>query len=161
MADRDRLLTAQWVFERTLGWIAAAEIKIGVAITLNVAMIGGLAGAFGTLTRKLPWPEFVAIVAALCSFAAIACCAAAVLPRLDGPPHSLIFFGRIAKFDSLIYQDEFQRSTDEQFLFDLTAQIHRNAEIAAQKHEWVRKAMMWSFAGALPWVVAIGLFLKP
>ena len=52
MADESnkRLLTAQWVMDVNLKWIAAAEVKTGVVVTLSVAMLGGLAGNAAALS---------------------------------------------------------------------------------------------------------------
>src|ERR1700749_2679852 len=44
--DKQRIEAAKWLFERTLGWIATADAKVGVAIALDTAMLGGLAAAF-------------------------------------------------------------------------------------------------------------------
>ena len=41
---KDRLTTAQWILERNLAWIAAADAKVAIIVTINVAMLGGLAG---------------------------------------------------------------------------------------------------------------------
>ncbi len=47
MTTKDRLAIAQWVLERHLAWIAAAEVKVGVIVALDTALLGGLAAAFG------------------------------------------------------------------------------------------------------------------
>jgi hypothetical protein len=47
MTTKDRLATAQWVVERNLAWIAAADAKVAIVVALNTAMLGDLAGAFG------------------------------------------------------------------------------------------------------------------
>ncbi len=44
---KDRLTTAQWILERNLAWIEAADAKVAIIVTINVAMLGGLAGTFG------------------------------------------------------------------------------------------------------------------
>jgi len=48
----ERLQTAQWVFERHLGWIAAAEVKVGVLVALDTGMLGGLGAAFSAADVK-------------------------------------------------------------------------------------------------------------
>ncbi|WP_233099873.1 hypothetical protein, partial [Acidovorax sp. IB03] len=40
--ENERLQTAQWVLERNLGWIAAAEVKVGVIVAIDTAMLGGV-----------------------------------------------------------------------------------------------------------------------
>jgi hypothetical protein len=51
--DKQRLEFAKWLFERTLGWIATADVKVGVAMALDTAMLGGLAAAFSTSAPQL------------------------------------------------------------------------------------------------------------
>ena len=46
--ENERLQTAQWVLERNLGWIAAAEVKVGAIVAIDTAMLGGLGAAFST-----------------------------------------------------------------------------------------------------------------
>ncbi|MCO4879026.1 Pycsar system effector family protein [Paraburkholderia caribensis] len=161
MDEKERIETAQWVFERTLGWIAAAEVKVGVIVTIDIALLGGLAAAYSSATTKVLAGEIAALIAGIICIAGIACAAGAIIPRLGGPASSLLFFGRIAG----LTQDEFHRkfvtSTDKQFLRDWTAQIHRNSEIATKKHSWVRRALWCSFVSTIPWVVAIGFFVQP
>ena len=41
-----RLQTTQWVIERQLGWIAAADTKVAVVIAIDTAMVAALAAAF-------------------------------------------------------------------------------------------------------------------
>lgn len=54
----ESLQTAQWVLERNLGWIAAAETKVGVVVAIDTAMLGGLGAAFSgaeTAARTQQW----------------------------------------------------------------------------------------------------------
>jgi Family of unknown function (DUF5706) len=161
MADiKERLLIAQWVFERHLGWIAAAEVKVGVIVAINTAMLGGIAAAFSSGPTRSHWALVVTIIAVIFGGSGLFCAAMAVLPRLTGPAKSLLFFGKVAMLETTDYTNKFRTATDEELLADWTAQIHRNAEIAISKHGWVRKAMMWSFISCLPWTCAILLLVK-
>lgn len=38
MKNEERLQIAQWILERNLAWIAAAEVKVGVIVAIDVAM---------------------------------------------------------------------------------------------------------------------------
>lgn len=154
---KEKLATAQWVFERTLGWIAQAEIKIGIVATTNIAMLGGLAAAFSGAATKTCLIYTSSGLAAIFSVAGIACAAFSLLPRLNGPDRSLLYFGRVAAVGRADYVASFKQSSEEDMLNDWLDQIHRNAEIAKAKHMWVRKAMELSFVGAIPWVVAVAL----
>lgn len=153
---------AKWLLERTLGWIATADVKVGVAMALDTAMFGGLAAAYGASdqTTRTAWAMLMLVIA--CSFLAVAafCASMAAIPRMLGPVSSNIYFARIAERKTTDYSDAFMNMSDTEFLNDLTTQIHRNSEIANQKHAWVRKSLIWSFLAALPWAISIILLVK-
>lgn len=157
-----RLATAQWVLERHLAWIAAAEVKVGVIVALNTALLGGLAAAFGAseAAARVPWAYVFTVSAAGSAVIGLFCAAMAVLPRTNGPKDSMLFFVQIAAEDAATYCDRFHHTSDAMLLADWTHQIHRNAEIARDKYMWVRRSMCWSFFAALPWIAAIGMLLK-
>ncbi len=68
--------------------------------------------------------------------------------------------GRVIEKDVYTYVDEFSKMTEKEFLADLATQIHRNSEIACEKHHWVRKSLFWSFLSAGVWIVAISMLVK-
>jgi Family of unknown function (DUF5706) len=155
--DKERLQTAQWVLERNLAWIAAAEVKVGVIVAIDTAMLGGLGAAFSAADgiARTHWALLFVIVAVICLSAGLICAAMAVLPRINGPARSLLFFGRVGPCADSEYIQNFKTVTDADLLEDWTAQIHRNAQIACEKFAWVSKAMWWSFLSLLPWFAAI------
>jgi len=160
--NKHRIDHAKWVLERTLSWIATADVKVGVVMALDTAMFAGLATAYGASdsSTRTAW-AFVAIVFACSSLiAAVFCAAMAALPRITGPVASNIFFGRIAEKSVEEYNEAFCRLDEVAFLSDLTTQIHRNAEVATAKHAWVRKSLVWSYVAALPWAASILLMIK-
>lgn len=159
---RDRLSTAQWVLERHFAWIAAAEVKVGVIVALDTALLGGLAAAFSSAEKadRTAWPYLFSLTSTGAVVIALFCAAMAVLPRTRGPKQSLLFFGPVAGLDAATYGRLFRTATDEELLADWTDQIHRNAQIACEKYAWVRKSMGWSFFGAVPWIAAIGMLIK-
>lgn len=160
--DKDRLLTAQWVFERNLAWLSAAEIKVGVIVAINTALLGSLGAAFSSSESSIrtTWAYVWTISAGMAAIIGIFCAAMAVLPRMNGPEKSLLFFGRINTMEEIEYTNKFKNATDAQLLEDWTAQIHRNAQIAKDKYTWVRKSMYWSFLSVAPWFVSIIFLLK-
>jgi Family of unknown function (DUF5706) len=160
--DKDRLLTAQWVFERTLAWLSAAEIKVGVIVAINTGLLGSLGAAFSSSEAiyRTAWAYVWTISAGSTAIIGIFCAAMAVLPRMNGPEKSLLFFGRINSLEEIEYTNKFKNATDAQLLEDWTAQIHRNAQIAKDKYTWVRKSMYWSFLSVAPWFVSIIFLLK-
>lgn len=151
----ERIDDAKWVLERQLAWITATEVKVGVVVTIQVAMLGGLGAALSAASKKSSWAFGSAIACTLIAAIAIFCAAMAAYPRVRGPAKSMLFFGKVAKMGAADYSHLFAAMTDAQFLDDLTEQIHRNAEIACEKHGWVGKAMMFSFLSAIPWLIAV------
>lgn len=158
--SKDRIRTAQWILERQLGWITTADSKVGVIVAIQTAMLGGLAAAFAMANPRTEWALITTVSAAVCSVAALFCTALALFPRTDGPIKSLLFFGCIRKLDAPTYREKLQSATDIDLLVDCADQIHRNAEIAGEKHRWVQNALVWSFLSAPLWVIAIGLLLQ-
>lgn len=161
MMTKDRLVTAQWVLERNLAWIAAADAKVAIVVALNTAMLGGLAGAFGwaDASRTL-WAYLLSSASAVLTSGGVFCAAMAMFPRTDGPNKSLLFSKPIAQMSLNEYQVAFKAATDEQLLDDWAGQIHRNAEIAKKKFHWVTLSMRWSFLGLPAWAAAIAVLLN-
>lgn len=162
--DTERLQTAQWVLERNLVWIAAAEAKVGVIVAIDTAMLGGLGAAFSAVDGKMRtyWAVLFTLFAAMLLAGGLITAATAVLPRVKGPAKSLLFFGRIGQLGEPDYIQAFKTATVDQFLEDWSAQIHRNAQIACDKFKLVRQAMIWSFLAILPWFAAmVTLVHKP
>lgn len=162
MANDDaRLRLAQWILERNLSWIAAAEVKTGVIVAIDTGMLGAVVAAFSTAApgSRTAWAYLFTIVSVLCLGLGVFCASMSVLPRLTGPRSSFIFFGRVAESSGADYTVSFRNATDTQLLDDCLAQIHRNAEIARDKFGWVRRSMAWSFLGLIPWVAALAACL--
>lgn len=159
--DSGRIQMAQWVLERNLHWIAAAEVKTGVIVALDTAMLGALAAAFSALdpSQHTIWARILTAAPAVCLGVAILCAAISVRPRVTGPDTSFIFFGKIVEKTALEYAEAFRNATEAQFLDDCLAQAYRNAEIARDKFDWVRASMTWSFAAVLPWALALSVLL--
>lgn len=163
MSTKDeRLDLARWILERNLAWIAAAEVKVGVIITLDIAMLGALAAALSTAAPgNLSLMLFLLIIFAFVALAAaVLCCAMSVLPRVSGPESSLLFFVRIAERTAEEYKTHFHATTPDALLDDCLAQIHRNAEIACEKFKYVRRGMVWSFLAVIPWLGTLTLLVR-
>lgn len=156
----DRVGFAQWVLERNLHWIAAAEVKVGVVITLDLAMLGGLAAAVDAHGTRWPSVALFSISAVLIVLTALSCAIYSVLPRTGGPKRSLIFFGRIAELGRSDYVDQFSSASLKSLLKDCLEQVHRNAEIACEKHLWVGKAVKITAIGMAPWASAIWILVN-
>lgn len=157
-----RLETAQWVFERQISWINAADVKVGVIVALVLALLGGLASAFNISEPDCRrWWTYVLIgVTTLFLVLALCYAARALNPKTDGPSESLLFFGPISKKAVTHYQEQFSSATEEALLLDWTKQIHRNAFIACEKYKSVKLSMRFSFLAAVPWSAAVFFLIK-
>lgn len=162
MKSEDRIEYAKWILERNLHWISAAEVKVGFIIAVDTAMLGALAAIFSTtkFSENGAWTNLFTIVTTVTLIGAIICAAMAVKPDTKGPPTSFVFFGKVAAQASADYVDHFKRANDDSFLQDLLDQIHRNAEIAKNKYEWVKSAVGWSFLSVPLWAAAIVCVMK-
>lgn len=159
---RDRLTAAQWVFERHLAWIAAAEVKVGVIMAIQTAMLGGLAAAFSVSepAARTAWAYLLTLSTAGFGVISIFCAAMVLIPRTSGPDASLLFFEKVASTTADRYFEAFTGASSAELLRDWTAQIHRNSEIAVDKYWWVRRSIWWAFGSAAPWMLAIGMLVK-
>jgi hypothetical protein len=147
---------------RNLSWIAAAEVKVGVLVAIDTALLGSLGAAFSSVSSNACTASTYALTlaAGLMIIAGLLCAAMAVLPRLDGPEKSLVFFGCVGTLNATDYIEQLKSATDTQLLEDWSAQIHRNAQIACNKFAWVRASMYWSFLSVAPWFVALIMLLQ-
>lgn len=155
--DKEKIEQAKWLLERNLSWIAAAEVKVGVIVALDTAMLAGLGTAFGAASKsdREGWVMLFAVIATACLVIGLFSAAMTVLPRVTGPVNSLVFFGRVGALKSSDFADRFTRASQKDVLNDWLAQAHRNAQIACDKFKWVRTAMWFSFLSILPWLGAI------
>jgi hypothetical protein len=160
--DLERLKFAQWVLERHLGWVASSEVKAAVIIAIDTAMLGALATGYSALqaSERTTWANLLTWFSGGCLVIGVFCIAMAIIPRLSGPQSSNIFFGCICKNGAPDFHSSFQKSSANDLLTDCLAQIHRNAEIARDKFQWVRAGMTWSFVAILPWVAALATLIK-
>jgi hypothetical protein len=146
---------AESLLERIIGWIGAADSKIGAVFALDISMLGVLAAL-------LPNPDSWSITAAIfSSLATIGLLSSLVFlslssfPRTTGPKSSLLFFGSIAAREVHSYLKEMKELSDVHYLDDLLKQCHRNAEIAQTKYYWIQRSLWAMYLSAAPWLIAI------
>jgi len=158
MEKRDRVTLLESNLERQLHWIQTADNKAAFAFGMSAAMLGLLAAIAPNSTR-----EWATIPAVLASFAVVLNVAAllflsfATFPRTTGPKGSLIYCGTIAERNVDQFSDAIRSLSADEYLLDLSAQCHRNAEIAALKFKWAQRAMLALYFAIAPWVVALWL----
>lgn len=161
--EKDRLATAQWIFERQLAWIVAADTKIAAVVALDTGLLAGIAAAYSASTEaaRTDWTFAWAIVAGTFALLSLGCAAVALHPRTSGPISSLLYFGRISELTLPDYRQKLQSTSDGELLDDWATQIHRNSEIATFKYKWVARCINWAFLAATPWLIAVIKFVRP
>lgn len=157
----------EWIVEvqtaelaRLLDWVRAIDAKVPVLTAISCATVASIA-AVAPAADKLTWCTVVVIVIGVVpQFASILYCALATFPQTQGPTGSLIFFGGVAARSAEQYRKDVSALKPSAYLADLTAQCHRNAEIAALKYRRVRIATAWLFVGIVPWVASLYVLYK-
>lgn len=158
MSDIDRIKFLGTNLARQLAWIGAAESKISFAFTINAAMLGVLAAVSPKLASD--WTVAPAIFASFSTafvLASLLFLSFASFPRTHGPKSSLVYFGGIAQRDADQFYEAVSTMSSEAYIEDLSAQCHRNAEIANRKFTWVQRALALLYLAVIPWGLAIYL----
>lgn len=109
--SNEQLKFAQWVLERNLGWVAA-EIKAGFIVAIDSAMLGVLASSYNSdkLLEHTSFSCWSSACASLLLAIGVFCAAMTVLPRVNGPISSNIFFGNISKKSAKDFSVNFYHS---------------------------------------------------
>lgn len=148
----------QYILDKQLEWISAADSRLALVLPLSTAMLGALA-AYATTPSA--WTLMSGIPAAFAIFflsMSIVFCACASFPRTDGTKGSLVFFGGIVSRDVAQFRSAVKAAQKNDFYEDLVGQCHINAQIAATKFTWVKRGMASMLAAMLPWALAIYQF---
>lgn len=146
--------------DRQLEWVRAVDSKAPIVIGLATAMLA-VTGALSPAPKDLNWG--MALVMALGSLPLLGClcwCAAATSPRTKGAAGSMIYFGGICKTPRAEYGNKVNAWADADYLADLNAQCHRNAQIAAAKYQAVQRAFLGLFIATPAWLIACYLLYK-
>lgn len=141
---------------RLLGWIQAADSRVGLILPLTTGMLGVIAAVVPK--DMCAWtfvPIFSAGIASFLLVLSLVFIALASFPRTKGPEESMIFFGGIASVKLEKYDEKMKALSSEEYISDLIAQCHRNAQIAERKYHWVKRSITCIFVSLLPWTAAI------
>ncbi|MEA0735676.1 DUF5706 domain-containing protein [Xanthomonas campestris pv. campestris] len=155
MTDTEQL---QYILDKQLGWISAADSRLSLVLPLSTAMLGALAVY---ATKPGAWTLLAGIQAAFAIFflsMSIIFCACASFPRTDGTKGSLIFFGGIVTKDIAQFRVAMKAAQKSDLQDDLIEQCHINAEIASTKFTWVKRGMASVLISMLPWAFAVYQF---
>jgi len=161
---------AEKVLDHQLHWIDRFDVKSGVVLPVDTALIGALAYiAAGPLTKHHAFPHDLPlmITVALSALLLVASFLCLFLgnypqtkgpePQTKGPKRSLLYFKSIAGRTSKEYEREFMNQTETEYLQDVLQQCHRNAEIVNLKFRYLKWAYGMLFFALPLWVIAIYL----
>jgi len=148
------------VLQHQLDWIRAVDSKTPVVIGVATAMLA-VTGALSPAPTNVTWITGLLMAAgSVPLLVSIAWSAAATFPQTTGPRGSMIFFGGIASMTNTEYAKAVAGRSDVQYLEDVNAQCHRNAQIATAKYKAVRHAMGWLFVSTPVWLASCYLLYK-
>lgn len=158
-----KILLLQDSLSRLLGWISAAESRISMIFAIDTAMLGLLSVLVPTSSGWSCWVMTISIITAMCLLISLLFLVFSSFPRTKGPKRSLIYFGGISERDLDSFKQEIVQLSDDQYLTDLIAQCHKNAQIAQKKYRWIQRSMVALYLSIVPWLLSILLLyqLKP
>ncbi len=139
---------------RQLDWIRAVDGKTPIIIGIDTAMLAAIVAIAAEPTKFTAMAGLMVVLGSGAVIISLVCCIAATFPRTDGPEGSLIYFGSINNQRLDQYDEAIRQRSDAEYLTDLNAQCHRNAQIAASKYAAVTNAMMWLFIALPLWLIA-------
>lgn len=148
----------KWLLDKQLTWIANGDVKIGAIVTLNLAMLGGLAAFFDAKDTTVLL-NIAYCLTAIIIITSISFCKLGFKPKFSPPNDSNIFFGTIINKDLSIYLTDLNNLSKEDFSTDLANQTYRNAHIACIKYQYLSKATLTLFIASILWGVTIGVTL--
>lgn len=150
--------TLQYVLDKQLAWISAADSRLTLVLPLSTAMLGALA-VYAADPRT--WTLIAGIPAAFAIFflcLSIIFCACASFPRTTGTKGSLIFFDGIVSRDLNQFRSSVKAAQKSDVIDDLLQQCHINAQIASTKFTWVKRGMASMLIAMLPWAFSMYQF---
>lgn len=145
------------ILSRNLAWISAADSKTAPILAIDTAMLGLLVTLAVRVNGWTGPTILISLFAAGCLLFSLGFLIGVTFPRLEGPTHSLIYFGGIAEDPIDEYVEKILKVGDQELRQDFAKQCHRNAEIAKLKFGHVRRAMIFLYIAVLPWLASLGL----
>lgn len=161
MDEQETIRVLEANLNRLLGWIVAADSRLSIVLAIDTSMLGVLAAV---IRPSFAWTVASAIFASLAGLllaASVVFISFASFPRTSGPRDSLIYFGGIAKQEPAQYRRLISGMTEKQYIDDLAAACHRNAEIAGKKFRWIKWALSCLLLAILPWALSLYLIYGP
>lgn len=155
MTPAEKIDLLDKTLNRILGAISSADAKVAQLFAISTGMLGFEA----TIVAKInPFSCYDYITVATSALLLLFCLFSLFMvlyPRLSGPVVSILYFNKIANSDSDCYRNNLDRLKEEDLFDDYARQCHRNAEIARDKYNWLRKANIALFLATIPWLVVV------
>lgn len=160
-----RATDSQWrIYGLINEWIRFADPKAGALLAANALMLVSAVGAFKDHKAFFNSHMLVSVLGVVGLVGLIAsayCCLVSIFPRTRAAGgKSLIFFDHIAGNAS---PGEYSRAADalgheDRAFAEISEQVWQNARIAADKHEWIARAIL-AFIFGLSVSLVVGVFV--
>ena len=144
------------ILDRQLSWIQSADSKAAIVLPMSIAMIGSIAAL--APKELCAWDSFSITLSAITSFfllLSVVFLGLSTFPKTTGPEGSMIFFGGIASRSLEDYKEQSLKITSSTYTIDLINQIHRNAQIAGEKHMTIKRSIICLYIVIIPWALTV------
>ena len=136
---------------RVHDWVKSADEKVSILFGIQAGLLtilGPAAILWSENTSDVLSKWFLLGVLLLFFFSFLKCILALV-PRLKNDGDSISYFGDIAKRNLSSYQEKVKNVTDQEYLSDITQQIHVSSIIATKKFASLKDALILFVAGII------------
>lgn len=155
-----RVARQETILSMQLEWIRGVDNKGSLVIGLATAMLAMVA-AVTPARAELTCPNiFTALVGATAPMLCVLWCGLASFPHTHGPSGSMVYFGTIASRPFPAYAKAASEQSEREYLVDLVAQCHRNAQIAACKYKHIGRGLLALFVGVPVWLICCYFLYK-
>lgn len=155
MSIDNQISRAEQNLQRKLDWVERHDTRVSFAAGGTIAMLGVLAGASAAVVTWSLWLYIVFGSAAALLFVSLVLIYFSQYPKTKPYKQSLLFFGSISKLSVGNFKSKFKAMTAEEYLDDLLAQTHINAEILSKKFENLKASLILIGIATIPWLLAI------
>ena len=144
------------ILDRQLSWIQSADSKAAIVLPITIAMLGTIAAL--APKELCAWDSLSITISAITSLLllfSIIYLGLTTFPKTTGPDGSVIFFGGIASRSLEDYKEQTLTITSSMYTSDLINQVHRNAQIASEKHTTMKKSIICLYVVIIPWMLTV------
>jgi len=155
MNEREIQEMQEKTLARLLEWIRGAEAKVAPVLAIGTAMLGVLGALAPGVSEWTMCGAAVVILAGVLLLVSLLLLFLASIPRTKGPQDSRVFFEAIKETKPHDYLTAIRALTRDEYIADLAAQCHRNAEICSLKFRLVWGSTCLLFLAVIPWLVGV------